>query len=125
MNIEFPIATQETNETKDTEQQKMEDHVRSLLPIDNDEHLKMVATEPAMRRAVTLVMRRELKLDESKAKYIMMILRKFLFADSYLLVRTPKASRQTKRFQLPCSITPLLNDVYEEVIIMDGTKYLI
>ena len=95
----------------------MENHVRSLLPIDNDEHLKMVAGDPAMRRAVTLVMRKELKLDESKAKYIMMILRKFLFADSYLLVRTFNASRQTKRFQLPCSITPLLNEVYEEVMV--------
>ena len=86
-----------------------------MLPIDNDEHVREVVNDPKMRRAVTLITK-ELPLEKSKNR--IMMIRKFLFADSYLLIRTlkPVLARQTKMFQLPCSLTPLLHDIYEEVV---------
>ena len=84
------------------------------MPIDKDEHVEEVVNDPEMRRAVTQLMKKELSFE--KSKNIMMVIRKFLFADSYLLIRTFKASQQPKMFQLPCALAPLLEDIYDEVV---------
>lgn len=84
------------------------------MPIDKDEHVEEMVNDPEMRRAVTQLMKKEISFE--KSKNIMMVIRKFLFADSYLLIRTFKASKQPKMFQLPCSLAPLLEDIYDEVI---------
>lgn len=76
--------------------------------------MKEAVNDPEMRRAVTLLMRKEIPLE--KARNQMMMIRKFLFADTYLLIRNFKRSGPTNMFALPCSLTPLLQDVYNDVI---------
>jgi len=81
------------------------DHARSMLPLDKDEHVEEVLRNKEIRRAVALLTK-ELPFEENKFQRISMI-RKFLFADSYLL---------TRNFKWPVgreSIRPLLLDIFD------------
>ena len=94
-----------TNTEADTMSQTVEDHARSMLPLDKDEHVEEVLRNKEIRRAVALLTK-ELPFEENKFQRISMI-RKFLFADSYLL---------TRNFRWPVgreSIRPLLLDIFD------------
>ena len=90
------------------------DRVRSMLPLDKDEHVNEVVNDREIRHAVALLTK-ELPLEKTNNK--MMMIRKFLFADSYLLIRNLKSpcDAETKMFQLPCSLNPLLHDIYDVI----------
>ena len=108
---EFKAENKRTCMCKNTEteaetmSQTVEDHARSMLPLDKDEHVEEVLRNKEIRRAVALLTK-ELPFEENKFQRISMI-RKFLFADSYLL---------TRNFRWPVgreSIRPLLLDIFD------------
>ena len=108
---EFKAENKRTCMCKNTEteaetmSQTVEDHARSMLPLDKDEHVEEVLRNKEIRRAVALLTK-ELPFEENKFQRISMI-RKYLFADSYLL---------TRNFKWPVgreSIRPLLLDIFD------------
>ena len=88
--------------------QALEDHVRSLLPLDNDRDARFVMGIPEMRRALARLMERELRIENVDDEG-MGSMCKFLFADSYLF-------EAEKNKALANCIDALLQDLQEGLI---------
>ena len=90
---------------------KNEQRARSMLPLDKDEHVMEVVNDPEIRRAVALLIK-ELPLEKTNNR--MMMVRKFLFADSYLLIKSlSPRGLSLNMAEIPCSLHPLLHDIYD------------
>ena len=82
-----------------------------MLPLDKDEHVMEVVNDPEIRRAVALLIK-ELPLEKTNNR--MMMVRKFLFADSYLPIKSLSPRGLSLNIaEIPCSLHPLLHDIYD------------
>ena len=82
-----------------------------MLPLDKDDHVMEVVNDPEIRSSVALLIK-ELPLEKTNNR--MMMVRKFLFADSYLLIKSlSPRGLSLNMAEIPCSLHPLLHDIYD------------